>query len=581
MSKTETMVNIIGHRLDDDPVAFLYAAPTKSFIETVFAPRFVQMVRQCESLVRKCSKEISKQRKTYKEIAGVSVRMAWAGSATEMAGMPACKVLLDELDRMPASVEGEGSPKELADARHATYPDGQTIVFSTPTVGNAETIMENGLEFWEWGDEIESPTWKLFQEGTRFHWAVPCPHCKDYFIPRFKNLNWKEKATPAEAKETAGLACQHCGSFIDQKHKDEMHQAGRYVAPGQTIDKDGTVYGDPPASSTASFWVSGLMSPWKTWGERAESFLNAVRSGDPERIQAVINTGFGELFSVAGEVPELSTIQALKINYKLRAEIPEGGLKITAGVDVQQDRLVYSVRLWGADMESWQLDHGELMGRTDEPQVWKDLETFKDRQYGAMSIERCFIDSGYHTQFVYDFCRKHRAWAFPTKGRDTIDATPLQRSKLDVAKNTGKRKSAGLGIWHINTDYFKRWLHERFERDPELPGGWHLAQDSTDDFCKAMVSEARLVKPSGRVTWQLINKNNHYFDCEALNVAAAYSLNLMTVTAETIRAEQERTEQEAKPAKQDQNGRDPFRSSGSAGGFLNGGRGGGGGGWYS
>lgn len=578
MSKTETAANVMGHRLDDDPTTILYAAPTRSFIETVFAPRFNQMVQQCASLRAKTVKDIEKQKSTFKDIAGVNVRFAWAGSATEMSGQPACKVFLDELDRMPANVEGEGSPKELADARHSTFPDGQTVIFSTPTMGNVETVVENGLEFWDWGDEIESATWKMFQEGTRFHWAVPCPHCEDYFIPRFKLLNWADGSTPSEANGNAGLVCPHCGAFIEQSHKDEMHQSGRYVAPGQTIDKEGNVFGEPPASSSASFWVSGLMSPWKTWGDRAEAFLNAVRDGDPERIQAVINTGFGELYSVAGEVPELATIQALRQDYPLGGEVLiEGAIKLTLGVDVQKERLVYSVRAWGANLESWHVDQGEIMGPTDELDVWNTLGSFKDRTYGAMTIERAFIDSGYRTQYVYDFCRKHKGWAFPTKGRDTIEATPLQRSKLDVTKNSGRRKAAGLGIWHINTDYFKRWLHERFERDPSLPGGWHLSRDTTDDFCKAMVSEARLVKPSGRVAWQLIHKNNHFFDCEVNNIAAAYSLNMQTITTESVKAEARRIQQASQEKPQEtQKSVDPFRSNKSGGGFFSGN-----GGWYS
>lgn len=567
MSKTETMANCMGHSLDDDPAPQLYIAPTRSFVESVFEPRFRNMVLQCETLSKKRA-DGRREKKTQKQIAGVKVRFAWAGSATEMSGDPARDVFVDERDRMDDNVDGEGDPVELADARHSTYADGCTTIFSTPTVGNVETYKDknSGLEFWDFADEINSATWKIFQEGTRFHWTIQCPDCREYFVPRFKLLWWPDDSTPNDALENACLECARCGILIDPSHKSDMHSRGRYVAPGQTIDKDGNVHGDPPPTQCASFWVSGLMSPWKSWGERAQQFLLAVRSGDPERIQAVINTGFGELFSVAGEAPDVAVIRGLRLDYKLGV-VPDGVVKITCGVDVQKNSLMYSVRGWGADLESFHLEQGELIGATDEDDVWRDLSNLRDKHFAGMPIDRCFIDSGYRTQFVYKFCRKHRDWALPTKGRDTIESSPLVRGKLDVGQNTGRRLAGGLGIWHINTDYFKRWLHERFERDPTLPGGWHLAEDTSEEFCKAMVSEARLVKASGRIRWILIHTNNHYFDCEVNNLAAAYSLNLQTLTSDNVEAaraaarEREREAKERERMQIEMHGSDPFRSN--------------------
>jgi phage terminase large subunit GpA-like protein len=556
MGKSEMMLNVIGHRLDDDPVPILYIAPTKSFIEGVFEPRYKVMVDQCASLKAKKRPGL-KEKNTVKFIAGVKLRFGWAGSATEMSGDPACKVFVDERDRMADSVDGEGDPVTLADARHDTYPDGQTIVASTPTMGTVDTYVDpdTGLEFWGKGDEIQSATWKLFQEGTMFHWAWPCPHCDEFFIPRFRLLQWSEGSTPYQAKLNAKMLCPNCDTLIDQTFKDEMNARGVYVAPGQRITKKGKVAGTPPQSDTISFWVSGLASAWKSWGDRAQAFLQAVRSGDSDRVQAVINTGMGELYNLKGEAPDIAAVKALRQPYKL-GTAPKGVKKIILSVDVQKASLFYVVRGWGAELESWQIEHGFLVGSTDGDQVWQDLAEFKDFHYDGLPIDRTMVDSGYRTQFVYAFCRKFRSWAFPTKGRNTIDATPLQRSKLDVATTTGRRLAGGLGIWHVNTDFFKRWVHERIERDPELPGGFHLAEDSDDDYCKQLVSEARIVKPSGKILWQRIFKDNHYFDCEVLSVAGAYSLQLQTLTK---RSDVKKRQQTKVPNVASDRPIDPFR----------------------
>ena len=367
------------------------------------------------------------------------------------------------------------------------------------------------------------------------------------------------------------MSCPNCGTLIDQSYKDALNERGVYVAPGQTITADGEVQGKPPVSDSATFWVSGLMSAWRTWGERAQDFVLAVRSGDPDRIQAVINTGFGELYTLKGEAPAVEAVKRLRLPYAL-GDLPSNKIvKILLTVDVQKNGLYFEVRGWGSDLESWQLEHGFLSGATDGDQVWDDLAKFKDFHYGGLPIDRALVDSGYRTQFVYTFVRRFPYWALATKGRDTIDATPLQRSKIDVGTTTGRRLAGGLALWHINTDYFKRWIHERILRDPALPGGLHLAEDTSDDYCKQLVSEARVVKPSGKIVWQRIYKENHYFDCMVLQVAGAYSLNLQQLTAESdaarVRSRRKATDKSVAEKKR----KDPFRA---------GTRRSGGGGWF-
>ena len=581
MSKTETMLNVIGRTLDDDPAPCLYIAPTKSFCEKVFEPRLRAMIDGTATLRAKKRAGLQEQ-KTQKFVAGVSVRLAWAGSATEMAGDPAKLVFVDERDRMVDNVDGEGDPKELADARHSTYADGQTWVFSTPTEGNATSEVDEatGLEFWtvpEDPETIQSATWKLFLEGTRECWAIPCPSCNDFFIPRFKLLSWPENATPEVALEQACLACPNCGTLIDQNHKEEMHAKGVYVAPGQRITKTGNVLGLVPKTDVRSFWVSGLMSPWKTWGDRAAAFLRAVASGKSEKIQAVINTGMGELWTVGGEVVDEEVLTALKVGYK-NGTVPNDIARLTCGVDVQKEMLYWTVRGYGADMVSAKIDSGILLGDTSKLEVWNDLEKLKDRHFDGLPIERCFIDSGYRTTYVYDFCRRFKEWALPAKGRDTIEASPLVRTKLDVGRNSGRRLAGGLAIYNINTDFFKRWLTDRFERDPRLPGGWYLPEDEDDLYLKSLRSEARVVKASGRATWILLHPFNHYWDCEVLALAAAYSLNLQMITSDQVERERKRIQKRdelAKKAAAASGRSDPFRKNMTTGGAF-----GGRGGWF-
>lgn len=529
MSKTETCLNIIGSRLDQRPAPTIYVGPSKDFLYDQLEPRFMDLLDQSTSLKDKVARG-KKNRKSRKTVAGVNVLLAWAGSSTPLKSTPAGLVLVDERDGMDANIQGEGDPVELVVARGDTYADFKLGVTSTPTEGNVETIVDpaSGLEHWRIADHdrVLSPIWRLWQEGTRFEWSWPCPHCGEYFIPRFKLLCWPEGASATDAAGNAWLECPHCNEAVTDEHKETMNAAGIYVAPGQSVTPDGTVTGEPPASDTISFWVSGLCSPFRTFGERAARYVAALQSGDTERVKAVVNTGFGELFAIGGgEVPEWTEVAALRQDYRPR-ELPLGVIILTCGVDVQKDRLVYAIRGWGARFESWLIDAGELWGETHLEPVWADLEALLSRRIDGEGISLALIDTGYRpgdkdavpVNMVYEFCRRVPV-ARAVKGRDVMDK-PYHVSRIEVDVK-GRTAKAGLSLWHINTDYFKAWVHGRIHWPVDQPGGWHLHAEATEDYCKQLVAEARVVKATGKPSWLKIRQDNHFLDCEMLNAAAA------------------------------------------------------------
>ncbi len=539
MGKTESVFNIIGQRLDDDPTPTLYIGPTQKMVESMSSDRVMKMLRSVPSLYAKLEK--GKRNKIgEKFVAGVRFGFAWAGSATELASHPAGLVLVDERDRMGDDTGGEGDPVELAEARTSTYPDGTVIVVSTVTKGTVETEVDpkTGLEHFMPSETIESPTWKLWQEGTRYEWAWPCPDCGDYFVPRFKLLRWPEGATPASARRDARLVCPHCGSLIEDTSKPAMNARGRYAAPGQRITREGEVLGEPPESDVASFWVSGLCSPWRTFGQRAQSFLAAVASGDQGRIQTVVNTGFGELFAVRGDAPDWQEVAELRGDYAPRT-IPSGAHFLTAGVDVQKDRLVYSVRAWGRGFESWLIEAGELWGETKYDAVWNDLAGLLESDFEGMRIVKMGVDSGYkpgdterEDHRVYLFARQFRGRVLATKGQ-LATTRPYWKTLIDVNVR-GRKIPNGVELWHFDTDFFKTWVHQRLEWPVDKPGGFHLHRETTDDYCRQLVAEQRLVKPSGAATWVRTRADNHYLDCEAINALMAHVLGVHTIAGDPL-----------------------------------------------
>ncbi len=512
MGKTESLMNVLGHRYDDGPrVPTLWIAPTQKSVKSIADDRVMKMLRSTPDLWAKLEKG-RRNRMVEKYLAGVRLGFGWAGSSTELASHPAGLVLLDERDRMISDVEGEGDPLILARARTKNYPLRKIGVCSTPTI------------------EGSSPIWSLFLEGTRQKWAWPCPHCGTLFVPELKLLKWPDKATPATARAKAFVVCPECGGECHDQHKPKMNAWGRYLA--SSLDEEGNemFHEEPEPNSNASFWISGLASPWQTFGEIAEMLVAAYRSREPERIQGVVNTYGGEVWRIRGEAPKWEAVLQTRGGYG-RGMIPAGVRLLVMGVDVQQEGLYWVIRGYGVNGESWGIDHGYLFGLTEYDNIWITLGQLIEKPVRDRTLDRVFIDSGYRPgslyrrpqNQIYMFCRRFRGLAFPTKGWRTMDK-PLKASDIDLTL-AGRTVKNAVKLWHLDTNYLKSWIYAQIERPPGEPVLWHSHAQIDEDYCKQVVSEERLVKASGEVVW-LEHGPNHYLDAEGEAFAAALSLNM-------------------------------------------------------
>lgn len=536
--KTESLLDIAGQRLDQKPAPILYVGPNKQFLTEQFEPRLMGLLDSAPSLASKVTRG-KRMTKTRKVIAGVPFRLAHAGSSAALKSDPAALALIDEYDEMLANIKGQGDPLGLVERRGDTYADFVCAVTSTCRRGMVGIVNDDksGLQLWAEApaEDIESPIWRLWQQGTRHHWTWPCPHCADYFVPRFDRARWPHGATPIQAEHATTLECPRCGGVIEEKHKQVMNAAGRYVAPGQWVTADGVVHGEPPAANALSFWVSGFASPFVTFGERIRSYLEALVMADDAMIQTAINAGFGELHAPGGVgLKEWQTIARRRQPHKF-GEVPDSVIKLSAAVDVQSNGFVYSVRGWGERASSWQIESGEIAGFTNEPEVWNDLANTLTDTFGGLPLALVLIDSGFRpnkpnegpTNIVYDFCRRFRRFVRPTKGFDTLSA-PCMRGKAKVTV-PGNKLPVQLELIRLDTDFWKSRLLERLSWPEDQPGGFLLAADATDDYCQQLVSEVRKLTPSGRPQWIRVSRRNHYLDCEAMNEAAGHLLNAQKI----------------------------------------------------
>ena len=235
--KTELMLDVAGQRLDQKPVPILYVGPNRQFLTEQFEPRVMSLLDGAPTLMNKVARG-KRMTKTRKMVAGVPFRLAHAGSTTALKSDPAALALIDEYDEMKANVNQQGGPLGLVERRGDTYADFVCVVTSTPKRGRVQAVQDetSGLFFWDEAavEDIESPIWQLWQQGTRHHWCWPCPHCDEYFVPRFNLMRYplKPRRWGASRRNISGMP-RSCRRDRKRLGKDGRGQttSSRRVSP--------------------------------------------------------------------------------------------------------------------------------------------------------------------------------------------------------------------------------------------------------------------------------------------------------------------------------------------------------------
>lgn len=527
---TEVGNNFVGYAIHIAPAPTMFVQPTEEMVKRLSKGRIDPLIEMCPELQARVATSKSRDSNNtimQKKFDGGVLYFAGANSAAGLRSVPIRYLILDEVDAYPLDLDGEGSPVELAIARTRTFPNKKIFIISTPTISGVSVI------------ESE------FMETDQNYYHVPCPHCGGMQALVFSQLKWDEGKP-----ETAKYQCVHCGELIEERHKVAMFENGVWVASVPERSNFDTI----------GFHLNSLYSPfgWQSWAEIATDFVAA--QSNQTKLKVFVNTTLGEVWAEKGEAPPYKNLYNRRESYHTN-EVPNDVCFLTAGVDVQKDRVEFEVVGWCSDKRSYSIDYRVLEGDTARIEVWNALAEVVDERWVRSDgmefpLKVMAVDSGYNTTHVYTFCRRFDgSRVVPTKGQESQGMAIVPPKTVDITK-AGKRVGK-LRQWNVGSSFLKSELYAclRLEKDSEgnPPPNYCHFPEYEEHFFRSLTAEElvkKVIRGYPHYYWVKKYERNEVLDCRIYARAAAAIVGLDRLSPEKLAAlgGLSPTEKKSKPA---------------------------------
>jgi phage terminase large subunit GpA-like protein len=525
---TEAGNNWIGYCIHRAPGPFLAVQPTVDLAKRLSQQRINPLVEESpelRALIMPSRSRDSGNTILAKQFPGGQLILTGANSAVGLRSMPARWIFLDEVDAYPGDIDGEGDPIALAEARTISFGHrAKVFLTSTPTIKGVSRIERE------------------YELSDQRRYFVPCPQCGGMQWLQFERLRWT-KGCP----ETARYVCEHCEEPIEERFKTQMMNEESGACWMATAD-DGTK-AVAEAAGVVGYHINGLYSPlgWLSWAEIARRWEEAA--GNDAAMKTLKNTVLGETWQERGEAPDWQRLYERREDYQL-GHVPIGVLVLTAGADVQRDRIEIDVWGWGRNMQSWLIEHVVIDGDTASPQVWAQLSEFLATTWphadGArMALARMAIDTGdgVTTAMVYAWVRAAgRGQVIAIKGVGGFDrSTPVDGPTYVETSEGGRKLKRGVQLWKVAGAVFKSELYRLLRLNPptdddlaedgEWPGGYvHIPKGTPAEWFRQLTAEHLMVTKTRqgfqKLEWQQIRERNEALDCRVYARAAAWLMGI-------------------------------------------------------
>jgi phage terminase large subunit GpA-like protein len=449
-----------------------------------------------------------------------------------------------------------GDPLVVARARTKAWDEFKFVCESTPTDDHSRIARE-------------------YYDGDQRRWYCPCPNCGHYqelrLFPHSDGQHagrgglrgyTKDNGEPHAENDLADhvyYECINCDVPIKQHHKQTMVERGAWCPMGCTVDLHGQVRGTPDKEKTnASFHIWAILNPTVTLAQLAAEYL---KHRAKRLLKIFYNNWLGLPHRTQAKMPEHKALgQRLKTNAFARGQVPADCYFLTAGVDVQGDRLYFVVRGWGLHQNCYTIDWGcirpeqlidpglldksqSLAIERDLVQLWPILlnREYPVRGYSpfgsdSMRIRLIGVDANYRTRQVQQFLRHASAGTDrirAVRGDSSVHSQQLfRRTLVETNTRTGEKYDGGLELWGIAVNHYKENEIQVYQRTPPEHGALALPGDilqsaGGEDYLRQIVNEAPKTKQKDgerdKLVWSVIDAGvgNHYWDASIYTRALA------------------------------------------------------------
>ncbi len=521
VGKTECMLNMLGYAIDQDPGPTLMVMPREPDAKTASTTRVKPMIQISSALKGHCTSENDDLTKMQMKLDRMYIYFAGANSPAGLSGKPVRYLFRDETDKYPKFSGEEADPLELSSERTRTFWNRKIVDCSTPTTESGYINRE-------------------YDRSDKRRYYVPCPHCGGYQV--FYKIQIKVPETerdPERIKQLriAWYECIYCKGRIVDVMKQKMLLDGVWLPASVQLEPGGKLPEklDIPQVSHVGFHINAIYSPWLTFSEIIAKWF-AVQDR-VELLMNFINSWLAEIWQEKVEETHPDQLRKLCRPYK-KGVIPDGGIVLTAGIDVQKISFAIAIRAWGPHPHSW-LIREEIVTSWEEVEKIVFGTSYESAIPGVkpIGIRLAAVDTGYRTSEAYDFARKYKQFARAIKGKDQLTGVPYKVTKLDKYPN-GVAIPGGLMLWLLDTTFFKDKISYLIKPE-DSNCKWNLYENPSDNYFNWFCSEHKVLKRDKkhgtvREVWQLIKSsgNNHFWDAEIYAMAAAEMLGVYALREE-------------------------------------------------
>lgn len=507
---SETCRNIFGYWVDLDPGPVLFLLPDQNSADAFKVERIEPLLKNTPAVRQHLTGRAWDETKYRIRFDAMWAFLTWAGSKTGTKSRPIRRLVCEEPDEYPPFSSAGGDPLSKAEKRLTTArAKGRSSIL----VGGTPTNRRGNI-------------WKRWEScAVRYHYWVPCPQCNGYQTLLWKQVKWpelkeEERAKKADRIKSESLAyyeCEHCKTEIRDHQKPRMLQRGVWASEDQVVTPDGRVAGPERQAKRIGFKVSGLYSPWVSFGQLAAEWLES--QDDPQALADFINQRLAEPFEEQRAKPTASVILERSKGAPEPMQVPSWARLLlatadTQGTDESTGYFWYVIRAWGYGYRSQLVDFGVCSSKDELRQ--RCLERQIPMEGKPVAPSMLLVDSGGpRWQEVYQLAQSDMRIR-PTKGSAHVRQWMV---------NERPQKAHGIVLWEIDTEQAKDLLYQLIYKDPDQTK-WMPNSGVNDDYAAQMSSEAKVFDPSqGKEVWvEIVKKNNHLWDCEATQCAAAWRL---------------------------------------------------------